>query len=602
MSNDDYFYTDEPIGKPVGNHHLGEEADISNAFGGGEVAGSAAMWDYVKDSEPPRPADSPTADPLHSLFMEEAGGGAVDSSADLPQDINMLLTMIERDRWSLTSSKSFYEQALFMAGYADDAPIVPFFCFYPTYRQMSVAQLRSYFTVRKLLRQGKHPDVPESYLFVYAYETLMQIGVATPDEGYEILSDLRENYPSMNPPLRPHLTEWLKDYTVWYGLTNRYAESFAKEQQEDRQADLMNGYANDTDEELFSILDQYTHLGISKGALYKRQPHAAVSAVAFVMRRLISLIERHYSHRIATLCYGTHVLRQHVMFDSAVFYSPDPVKELTAKVSSAHRYTCHKGFWHKTVTAQRATISPSMLKAVLHDVDALVRRKLGVKPAIKPSSPPAAPYLAQPMLDAVDQWFGEWTAKERERKEEERRKAVEQARRDVSIDLSKLGKIRQDADVVREKLIVEEESNTPTTSHTDEDRHTKRLQMPARESEETASDAKAKDSPPLSATPHHAPSTNISSAAPSKEQAPLLEKGLEQGTESDACLSSFISLLLSGGDYKAFLRKIHTPAGVIVEKINDKAMDTIGDIVLEDDGEKITIIEDYRDDIKHLYD
>lgn len=39
----------------------------------------------------------------------------------------------------------------------------------------------------------------------------------------------------------------------------------------------------------------------------------------------------------------------------------------------------------------------------------------------------------------------------------------------------------------------------------------------------------------------------------------------------------------------------------MVEKINEKAMEEIGDVVLEDDGEKITVIEDYRNDIKHLY-
>lgn len=66
--------------------------------------------------------------------------------------------------------------------------------------------------------------------------------------------------------------------------------------------------------------------------------------------------------------------------------------------------------------------------------------------------------------------------------------------------------------------------------------------------------------------------------------------------------SAFLSLLLSGGDYKAFLRETHTMAGVIVEEINNKAMDIIGDIVLEDDGQEITVIEDYREDIRHLYD
>lgn len=524
MGNMDDFYDDEPI-----------EFDADG--------GNVSHWDFVEDTAQRR---------------DLSWAGHARSDGDVPQDINMLLVMIDGDRWSLTNSKSFYEQALFMAGYKDDAPIVPFFAFYPTYKQMSVAQLRSYFTIRKLLRQGKFPDVSLSYIFVYAYETLMQIGVATPEEGYEILCELRDNYPGLNQARRPYLTEWLKDYVVWYGLTNHYADCFAKERQEDDDTDLMNSYAKVSDEALFGILDRYTHHGISKGALYKKQPAAAMSAVAFVMRRLIGLIEKRYGHRMGTLCYGTRVRRQHVMFDTAVFYSPDPVMEMEANVSSAHRYTCRRGLWKKTVTAERGIITPPMLKAVLHDVDALVRQRLGVKPAIKTLAVRASAYLDQPMLDAIAEWYGEWKTRENERKEIARRKALRQARQSVSIDLGKIGKIREDADMVRDKLIVEEASSPQQT-------------------------------------PPPAPSQGDGVASPRPDGA-----GLVVGSAVDEA-STFLSLLLSGGDYKAFLRQAHIPAGVMVEKINEKAMEEIGDVVLEDDGEKITVIEDYRDDIKHLY-
>ena len=61
---------------------------------------------------------------------------------------------------------------------------------------------------------------------------------------------------------------------------------------------------------------------------------------------------------------------------------------------------------------------------------------------------------------------------------------------------------------------------------------------------------------------------------------------------------AFLRLFLSGGDWRSFLRDHHSPEGVMVEQINDKAMDSIGDIVLEDDGNGLKLIEDYREDVE----
>ena len=61
---------------------------------------------------------------------------------------------------------------------------------------------------------------------------------------------------------------------------------------------------------------------------------------------------------------------------------------------------------------------------------------------------------------------------------------------------------------------------------------------------------------------------------------------------------TFLRLFLSGGDWQQYLRDIHTPEGVMVENINNMAMDTIGDIVLEDNGDGLELIEDYRQDIE----
>lgn len=522
----DDFYTDEPIGLQ------GDTAE----------GDSAARWDYV----------APSASPSASAGRAQSGswfyrGENVDSA---PKDIQQMVGMIQESYWSLNTSKNFYDQALFMAGYADDAPIVPFHCYYPSFRQMTVSQLRSYFTVRKLLRQGQHPDVPLSYLFVYAYETIMQIGISDPEEGYEILCDLRDSYPEMDKGLRPYVTEWIRDYVVWYGLPARFAECFAKELLDSTVYNTVGHYATATDDELFATFDCLSRHFLTKSPLYKKQPQAIVAAVARVVRSLAPILEKKYNARLTTLVFGKWQTVQHTMFDRAVFYSPTPITQASVTVSPTRRFVCDNGCWKEQFAGGYILLTRNLLKAILHDTDALVRVQLGVKPTVRRLL--TGGLYSSVIGETVGAWAAEWKASESERRAAARREAIEQARRSVSIDLSLLGKIREDADVVRDKLIIDEG-----------------------QVEEEASVAE----PPTTPAP---PTIPDNPAAPS----PAL----------------FVSILLSGGDYKAYLRETHTMAGVIVEEINNRAMDIIGDIVLEDDGTEITVIEDYRDDIKHLYD
>lgn len=539
MSYDDDFYTDEPIG-------LDHDDGYDDRSGGN--------WDYVADSG-------------GRTEMSWDDASPADGDSDTPEDIRLLQAMIRRDYWAITNNKSFYEQALLMAGYEDEAPVVPFNTFFPTYRLMTVPQLRSYFTIRKLLRQGKHPDVPLSYLFVYAYETLMQIGVATAEEGYEVLCDLRDSYPDMNPTKRPYMTEWLRDYVVWYGLSDHYAECFDRERHDDDARDTLRHYATASDDRLFAIVDSCGRNRVSKGVLYKKMPETAVAAVASVVRQVIPVLEKQYGHHIDTLCLGKRKMQQHVMFTGAVFYAKEPVREADVAVSQFHHYACRNGLWSVTGEAYPPVVTAAMLGEMLHDIDALLRQRLGVKPLIKSMALSPGSPIASVLPKAVDAWLAEWKEQESLRKAEARRKAVEKARQDVSIDLSQLSRIRKDADVVRDALIVGEEGDN--------------IALPTNE--------------PTVPTMPNRPDTPTMPDRPVEPTAP----GKPAASSPEA---TFISLLLNGGDYNAYLRETHTPAGVMVENINSRAMDVLGDIVLEDDGQQITVIDDYRDDIKQLYD
>ncbi|MEO8239536.1 MAG: TerB N-terminal domain-containing protein [Flavobacterium sp.] len=157
------FYTDQNIADNVdGKKVLTSKLDSQN-------------WDYVP---PIKPASS-------SVWSDDVFSKEI--VADTPQMIIDLAKMSRQEPWLLTRNKSFFEQALYMADYEDDVQIVPFFEYFPVYRSMNITQLRSYFTFRTLLRKDQYPDVSLSYIFVYIYEILMQVGVKNPHQGLGIL-------------------------------------------------------------------------------------------------------------------------------------------------------------------------------------------------------------------------------------------------------------------------------------------------------------------------------------------------------------------------------------------------------------------------------
>lgn len=116
-----------------------------------------------------------------------------------------------------TSRKSFIELA---REYADKThkktEPVPFMCYWPSYVYMSKAQLNWYFYIRGCIRGGEYIEADLSYLFIYIYELINQIGVNTPEDGLEKLINVWINYRKVHTKLDRYLTEWTGDYINFY--------------------------------------------------------------------------------------------------------------------------------------------------------------------------------------------------------------------------------------------------------------------------------------------------------------------------------------------------------------------------------------------------
>lgn len=102
---------------------------------------------------------------------------------------------------------------------AYDAP-VRFFSYVPQYSQLSKEQLDYYFYLRREIRRGNTPRTDDSYLYLYVYELLNTGGYEMPaEEGLRMLYRLFFTYGRENPRLSRLLSEWIVDYSLIHRLS-----------------------------------------------------------------------------------------------------------------------------------------------------------------------------------------------------------------------------------------------------------------------------------------------------------------------------------------------------------------------------------------------
>ena len=237
--------------------------------------------------------------------------------------------------FAFSPSEDFYYAAIQMVGREEEEPIVPFKAYYPTYAKMNRAQQLSYFTFRKLMRRGIYPEVSLSYVFVYIYEILMNIGVKTPAQGLAMLEEIRDAYCPTYPNLEYYLGPWMCDYVVYYDLRDRIPEFFEGEIRNDAAAEVLQHYQDITDQELFSTMVRLARSQPDKSPLYRKYPDEFTAIVARSIRLAAPVYCAGTRLRFETVCLGRRRRVGVFLFQAAVFYNPHP----PAKSGSSHHPT-----------------------------------------------------------------------------------------------------------------------------------------------------------------------------------------------------------------------------------------------------------------------
>ncbi len=442
--------------------------------------------------------------------------------------------------------RNFYVQGKFMEDYEDDAPWSGVFRqYFPTYHDLTLEQLRGYFTWRTAVRRGVFTETSTSFAYIYIYELLNGIGAASPEDSLKKLEEFEKGYIDSGigeASIRNYLHKWMTDLAVVSGqppeVTYRYAGSDMMKK--DRAYAVLKEPKEYSDDEVFDALFTFGRKKTLSSPVLIKYPAEGQHLFASVWRYAAANY-RENGKRLFALCFGG--LRSSIWhpFSNAVccpdFGKADRIYEL----NKHHIFIYKNGEWHEK-SYRGSDSGKTRFEGLLHETDRRLRISLKEGSPLKEN--PEDSWAAE-MIEAVIN---------ADRAEKEKLSA-----RKVTIRFDDLERIRRDALHTRDSLLTEDETE---------------------------------ERPPAPA-----PAPEIPAAAPDAAEKHEAAAPLPSVPVLSERQAQIIDMLIHGQPVKDILRSWGEMAEIFAEQLNEALFDELGDTAVECDGDNITIIEDYREDI-----
>lgn len=465
----------------------------------------------------------------------------------------------------------FYQQAQFMSDFTDDYKVIsptgeltygntPFSQYFPCYQMMGYEQLRTYFTWRTRVRQGIVADTSLSYAFLYLYELLADIGVADPKDGLDKLMFFWRTFRDHNKSIDKYIYRWLKDYHIYYDLPYKFKEFVKKNDLADHYPELSG--SND-DFELFCSISKYN---IKKSAFFT-QNIGSVDTKGMISACFSYVIDKiRQDFKAAGMDFDgvffrpTRKLVEWKPFKDALFYDHGKHPDKQIVLSENEIYICKSGEW-KFGTIITTEKGRQFIGYVMKQMESTLRKitkyrfKLTAsidminKDTIRILSK-AGLFIEKIVPAAVTEYYKEVT------------KTV------VTVDYASLARIREEALTTQESLFVEEQTPQKITGP-----------APVRFSEQDQ---------------------NIfADTAAEPDDEPAFVFDVWEGLKDILTVNELhtLAVVLQNGNIKAFADECGEMLEVLADGINEKAMDCIGDNLMDDD---FVLYDDYIEKVKEL--
>ncbi|MCR4600899.1 MAG: TerB N-terminal domain-containing protein [Clostridia bacterium] len=485
----------------------------------------------------------------------------------------------------------FYEEARFMQDYEDQVELRAEIedIFRPGYEDLTDRELRMYFTWRRNFRHGNPDGISKTFARIYSNELINLIGVRDPEEGYRLIQQLRQvcAEKGFGKYFDLDMKEIAHDFVVYYDLP----AALLNDDDSIRHADsvrIISDHRSCSPHELMGALDELSSYSINKSRFYKANPEDMEAVVYGAFDQLYAYYGRGHKVDLVEKFAGAKSRIPYRMFGYNVFFEkvrhPDGVYD----VDGLTRYICSRGNWVME-TLMPTDKNRREVKKFLKSVDFRMREMFDFTPQIKDVK-------VSKLYDSI---IREEIGKILDAKREAARPRIE-------IDLSKLDRIRAAAEKTARKLIVEDENFEEEGS----------AQIPLMEvgtvapagdagrakgdgeaeTEGKAGAVSCAEIPKAIEIDGDSSGTEIPNAEAGREAA----GGAGAGTAFSPLEREFLSRLLRGEPYADLPEREHVMLSILVDGINEKFYDLLGDTGLEFEGEEPVIIEDYREDIEAL--
>ncbi len=427
----------------------------------------------------------------------------------------------------------FTKQAKLLANYEDDyAYSGNTVRYYPTYQSLTDQELRGYFSWRTKLRRGEVQKTTAAFAFLYIYELLNQIGVEDPMEGYRKLKAFEADYGQLDGTALPYLKRWLFDYVLYYNLP---AELLQESEQAvfDRNLTVLDNIGQYDTPRILEAVKYFAPRWLGRSRFYAQHPQDMDTVIAGVLRGIHGHHAARCKKTMVEQYFGPRRVQQVSLFDTAVFLDKTRGADREVTLDPLCVYRCRRGLW----SAEKYSVSSrnnQKLEDLVKTVDSVMRDMYHDRHPVKAALD--TKWILKLIEEQVQALLSEKQAAEAKK---------------LRLDYGKLDKIRSDAAVTRDKLIVDEE--------------------------EDFSGEQAEEIPP-------APDT-----------APPAETNDTPLTQQEC---RFVRCLLYGGGL-SWVRQEGLLLSVLVDSVNEKLYDTFQDTVLTMEDQP-AVIEDYLDELKEM--
>lgn len=476
------------------------------------------------------------------------------------------MRQIARDNMSFNdyNSKAFYYQAMFMKDFEDDyTGQKPFSAYYPCYQQMGYEQLRTYFTWRTQVRKGNITSTSAAYAFIYIYELLNNVGVAGPEDGLNKLVAFWQGFRVYDTVVDRYVLQWIKDYHIYYHLSQSF-RAFAGGHHLLMYYPAVFGYDSGRQDSL-DIFAGISRYNIKKSIFYNGQTKKMLNdCFYFILNRFRELFRDRKKCFEDLIFYPLVGESAWAPFSRSLFYPVYRQQDRQVIISEREIYNCTHNRWtYKTVILSE--YGRQLIGYIMKEMESSLRKSVKFRHKLF-ANPDMCGGSIRMTLENMGIVFPQFI-----------QKLVSEfytifTRRIISVDIGNLKQIRKEALQTQKKLTVPEE--------------TEKLKE-TKETEEPEESEKSEETDIMDVKDNKFTQKAAVVALPVSDAWDGFKEVLTQ-IELDA-----LKIILRDGDVKAFATQNMIMLEVLADGINQKAMDCVGDTVLELD-DIVTVYEEYR--------